>query len=215
MITLFTRKENGRTRTLASSGFTLVELMVSLTIFSIVMLVSVGTLLIIIDVNAKAQALYTATTNLSFALDNITRELRMGYHYRCLSSIPSPSQFLLDRTADCTESDVDYKFISAVREKDGVRIGYRILNGVIEQKIGTGQWLPVTSPDVVITKFKLFVDNAEESYYEVEGSTVTIVGDTDQPYIDLVIEGYVNNGLETDTDFSIQSRIIQRRLDLL
>ena len=39
-------------------GFTLIELMVSLTVFSIVMVVSIGTLLIMIDSNAKAQALY-------------------------------------------------------------------------------------------------------------------------------------------------------------
>ena len=64
-------------------GFTLVELMVSLTIFSIVMMVSTGTLLVLIDVNAKAQALYSATSNLSFALDSMTREMRTGYHYYC------------------------------------------------------------------------------------------------------------------------------------
>ncbi len=66
-----------------SAGFTLIELMVSLTLFSITMLISVGTLLILIDINAKAQAMYSSTTNLAFMLDNMTREIRMGYAYNC------------------------------------------------------------------------------------------------------------------------------------
>lgn len=224
MITLFTRKENGRTRTLASSGFTLVELMVSLTIFSIVMLVSVGTLLIIIDVNAKAQALYTATTNLSFALDNMTREIRMGYNYYCRVSkqnnLPNKT-----RKQDCEESVDDYKMISFVRQRDRFHVGYALdtATGRIQQKVMNASgglvtnWTDITSSDVTITRFKLVVENAEESYYEVSetDASVSVNGDTNQPYVDLIIEGYVNNGLETDTDFSIQSRIIQRRLDLI
>ena len=49
-------------------GFTLIELMVSITIFSIVMLISVGALLSIIDANRKDQSLKsvmkTATSSL-------------------------------------------------------------------------------------------------------------------------------------------------------
>ncbi len=210
----------GFTKPSKTAGFTLVELMVSLTIFSIVMLVSIGTLLTIIDVNAKAQALYTATTNLSFTLDNMTRELRTGYHYHCKETAPSGQSFPGDNsTQDCDDNEDRGEFIAFTRERDGFRVGYKIaeipgteVQGLF-QKIdnpsgndGDLDWTPLTSPDVSIDAFELTVKNTDTYYGD---------SDTDQPSIDLFIRGHVNNGLETDTDFSIQTHIIQRRLDLL
>jgi len=186
---------------ISQSGFTLVELMVSLTIFSVVMVISTGTLLIMIDINAKAQAIYSSSSNLTFALDNITREIRTGNHYFCSESWDIEG--LKSGTQDCEGS-----YISFTREEDDLRAGYR-LNGEkkqIEYKKQNGSgWIPMTSDDVVITKFELTVSGTE-TYYENDN-------DTEQPNVDLFIQGYVNNGLDTDTDFTIQSHIIQRRLD--
>lgn len=191
----------------ASGGFTLVELMVSLTIFSIVMVISTGTLLIMIDINAKAQAIYSSTTNLTFSLDNITRELRTGHHYYC-DTDPGEGIGLIGGTRDCPASE-DANYIAFTRERDDKRTGFRLSGSSIEQKIDTGPWVPLTSEDVVVENFELVVDNTE-TYYPYPAN-----GDTDQPVVDLFISGYVDNGLDNTTDFTIQSRIIQRRLDLI
>jgi len=186
---------------ISQSGFTLVELMVSLTIFSVVMVISTGTLLIMIDINAKAQAIYSSSSNLTFALDNITREIRTGHHYFC--SDVDGVEVLKSGTNDCVGS-----YISFTREEDDLRAGYRlnVEKEQIEYKKQNGSgWIPMTSDDVVITKFELTVSGTE-TYYENDN-------DTEQPNVDLFIQGYVNNGLDTDTDFTIQSHIIQRRLD--
>lgn len=191
-------------------GFTLVELMVSLTIFSIVMLVSTGTLLIMIDVNAKAQAIYSSTTNLTFALDNMTREIRTGYHYYC-GSDPGDGYSLRDTPRNC-DSDDNANYITFTKEKNGDRVGYRLNEdgdrGVIEQKIEDGNWIPLTSVDVDVEGFTLIVNGTDPA----TGSGPT---DSIQPTVDFTIFGYVNNGLEIDTEFSIQSHVVQRRLDLI
>ena len=90
-------------------------------------------------------------------------------------------------------------------------MGYRrmedaIGNGHIEQKTGTGAWEPMTSEDVNVEMFDITVTNSD---------TYDPGGDEDQPVVDLTIKGKVNNGLETATDFNIQTRIIQRRLDII
>jgi prepilin-type N-terminal cleavage/methylation domain-containing protein len=197
-------------------GFTLVELMVSLTIFSMVMVVSVGTLLIMVDANAKAQALYSASTNLSFALDSLTREIRTGYHYYCRSYTPSTAP---DRgeTRDCGGGSV----LIFWREIDGKQIGYRhnSTEDSIEYKDYTagGAWTRLTAPEIVIDDMELSVQGSNPygqydgtGLYEARGGS----GGDQQPSVDILISGHVSNGLETDTDFSIQSHIVQRRLDL-
>jgi len=64
-------------------GFTLIEMMVSLAVFSVVVTISVGALLVLIASNEQLQAEQGVMTNLSFALDSMTREMRTGTHYFC------------------------------------------------------------------------------------------------------------------------------------
>ena len=181
-------------------GFSLVELMVSLSIFAIVMIISVGTLLILIDANERAQIEYTAMTNLTFALDSMTREIRTGYDHYCrknddLNEPPTP---LETGPLDCTGSNYDTE-IAFNRGRDNIRVGYRLHNGEIQQRVGDEPWLSLTSPNLVVTRLDL-------------QSIGSIPGDTEQPTSILYVEGYINNTEDTDTDFKLQTRITQRIL---
>jgi len=184
-------------RNRTEKGFTLIELMVSLTVFSIVMVISVGTLLTLIDANAKAQALYMATTNLSFALDAITRDIRTGHDYHCYTGGGIPAGGPLN----CASGDS----LSFVRDWDTIQVGYRLRGGKIQQNVGmvsSDSWEDMTSDMVVIDTFDFVVANS-------------LGGDTSQPTIDVVVSGYVDNGLEVTTDFNLQTHIVARRLDIL
>ncbi|MEK7641899.1 MAG: type II secretion system protein [Patescibacteria group bacterium] len=64
-------------------GFTLVEMIVSLGVFSVVAVVALGALVKIVSANKKAQSLQSSITNLNFALDAMSRELRTGTTYFC------------------------------------------------------------------------------------------------------------------------------------
>lgn len=67
----------------SSRGFTLVEIIVSLAIFSIVAVIAVGALVRILGSNRQAQSLQTSVNNMSFALESMSRELRTGRNYVC------------------------------------------------------------------------------------------------------------------------------------
>lgn len=185
-------------------GFSLVELMVSLTIFSVVMTVSIGTLLVLIDANAKAQALYSSMTNMSYVMDSITRNIRTGYdHYCGISTSGMQGRDLPTGSQDCG-SDARQSSIAFNRESDDVRIGYRLNGTSIEQKEGTKDWVRVTADDVRVDSFKFTVVGTDDAVNN---------GDSVQPRISLYIDGKVNNGLETDTDFSLQTTVTGRILD--
>ena len=64
-------------------GFTLIEMIVSLGLFSIVITIAVGALLMLINSSSQLQNKQSVLTNLSFALDSMTREIRTGTNYLC------------------------------------------------------------------------------------------------------------------------------------
>ena len=65
-------------------AFTLIEIIVSLGIFAIVATVALGALVKIVSANKKAQTVQAAVTNINYALDAISREMRVGRNYYCV-----------------------------------------------------------------------------------------------------------------------------------
>jgi hypothetical protein len=106
-------------------------------------------------------------------------------------------------TKDCNSADRKTS-IAFTREADDVRIGYRLNGTSIEQKEGTRGWVRVTADDVRIDSFKFTVVGTDDAVND---------GDSVQPRVSLYVDGKVNNGLETDTDFSLQTTITGRILD--
>ena len=198
-------------------GFSLIELMVALTIFSIVMLVGVGTLLTLIDANGKAQALSSAMTNLSFAFDSMTRNIRTGKDHYCVSGTSLEESTLPEAglVRDCGAGSSNNAIVFTPGFATSTRIAYRLNEtgdvGVIEQWIDKvaqpDSWIPITSAEppaaVDVDSFELVVVDTEN----------TESGDYAQPNISLIITGTVQNGLDTPTEFELQSEVTQRVLN--
>lgn len=66
-----------------NSGFTLVELMVSTTIFIIITISSIGALLVLMGATKDSRGLRFAMDNVNFAMESMTRSIRMGIDYNC------------------------------------------------------------------------------------------------------------------------------------
>jgi prepilin-type N-terminal cleavage/methylation domain-containing protein len=64
-----------------SAGFTLIELMVAMSIFSVVMVMSMTSVFTIISVNRKAQSLSSVIDNLNFAVESMTRTIKTNTEY--------------------------------------------------------------------------------------------------------------------------------------
>lgn len=69
-------------------GFTLIEIMVALMIFSIVVVVALSALVKIIDANKKAQTIQDAVVGMSFTMESMAREIRTGSTLYCAVLAP-------------------------------------------------------------------------------------------------------------------------------
>jgi prepilin-type N-terminal cleavage/methylation domain-containing protein len=65
------------------SGFTLIEMVVSLGIFAVVAVVAVGALIRVVGASKRAQTMQTAINNLSYVLDTISREGMVANNLFC------------------------------------------------------------------------------------------------------------------------------------
>ena len=113
-----------------NKGFTLVEIIVSLGIFAVVALVAMGALMKVMDANRKSLSLKTSINNLNFALESMTREIRMGKNYSCsnnISALDFNSSNKLTMVNNCLEvnyinfisSPIDWYFAFNSARKDG------------------------------------------------------------------------------------------------
>ncbi len=196
------------------SGFTLVELLVSLFLFVTVMTVSTGALLSVIHANKKAQAIQTAVTNLHSAIDGMLRSVRMGTYYHCGDT------GVLTEPFDCADGSNALVFRQYGWPKNSYRMYYFDKNedglgGIYRQDVDEyGRELSniqITAPEVNIQEFKVFVRGSD-------------INDTNQPIVTFIIKGEVggvNNELsifglkkKLKTDFMIQSAATQRLIDL-
>ena len=94
-----------------SRGFTLIEMLVSISVFMVVMTVAAGSLLSIIDANGKAQSLKSAVNNLNFAIGSMAKEIRVGTDYKCDNSDCSLGADNINFTSSSNQ-DIKYNFNS-------------------------------------------------------------------------------------------------------
>lgn len=199
------------------SGFSLIELLVALSLFTIVVTMAVGTLLILIDANAKAQNIQTAMTNLNFALDSMTREIRTGYGYYCDTTVSTNFRGDRNDVSDCAAGTMlsiieGGESLTAGAPADQHRIEYRFNGTVIERRVcnsvpcnpAADQWQPVTSSDITINTLRFYVNDTED----------LASGDLLQPTVTIYIQGEVGELDGVDTSFDIQTTVTQRQLDI-
>jgi len=188
-------------------GFTLIELMVALSIFIVVMTISMGSIISVFDANRKSRSLKAVLSNLNLAVESMSREIRFGTNYHC--------DYLVDTITDprnCSYPDDGSGSISFL-SSDGDQITYRVeyLGGPsaerrIEKRIGPAggdNWIAVTAPEVII-------DNLILTFYVLGAEA----GDDLQPKVIIMIKGHAGAEGKGGSDFALQTTVSQRALDI-
>ncbi len=181
-------------------GFTLVEMLISTALFAVIMVMAVGSLLSIIDASRQAQAKKTVVNNLHFALENMTRNIRTGSHFRCDASGVAPGVPLVAR--DCaTAPATSFAFLT----KDGTLTVYQYNTNAksIERIEEGGEAIPITAPEVILNQMRFFVSGAGDG---AEGAG--------QPRVLLVLDGVVQGRARVPSVFNIETLVSQRLLDI-
>ncbi len=188
----------------ASSGFTLVEMLIAFGIFAVIMVMAVGSLLSIMQANYKAQTLKSVVNNLHFAFENITRNLRTGYGYHC-DSEGDLGRGKLAQPADCQNAPSSS---IAFKGSDGRVMSYRQNGSVIERAIVSdypdlinGAYVPITAPEVTVDQLQFYVagSNSDDKY---------------QPRVLILAHGSMKGKGKVPSEFTIQTLVSQRVLDV-
>ena len=200
-------------------GFSLIEVLVSLSIFTVVVTISISTLYTLIEANSRTRNSQSIATNLSFTLDSMIREVRTGRDYYCedLNGDFMPTDKDDDRTKDCVNGGVIFSFneggqsLTGNTPNDSRRIAYRLSNNKLQRRLGNGNnissvnedsdWFDLTSDDVSIETLRFFVEGSER-------------GDEIAPVVTVFLSGAVGDEDINQSDFSIQTTIPQRLLDI-
>jgi len=103
-------------------GFTIIELLVSVSIFIIVVFFSLGSVVVIFSSNRKSENLRVSVDNANFAMETMARDIRFGKGFDC--------------TSGCTELNFT--------GSNSTDISYKVDNGIIKKEVGTGGYLPLT-----------------------------------------------------------------------
>lgn len=192
----------------APRGFSLIEMMVAVTIFAIVMMIGVGALLSLVETNRRAQAINSVMSNLNAALESMTRSIRVGTVYHCRTSSVPPSPSALSVPQDCAAGSgqlIAFEASGGDTADVDDQVVYRINGTQLERSTNAGgTWIALTAPEVVIESFEIFVVGAEP----------LSDGDTIQPRVVVRIEGSAPLSGEQRTTFSVQAGITQRLLDI-
>ncbi len=170
-------------------GFTLIELMTSITIFIVVMTISIGSILSIFDANRKSRSLKAVMNNLNLAVETMSKEMRFGRNYSCGLGYSVTPQ-------NCPLGGDSLSFLSS----DNEQITYEWNGDGIEKQVGSGNSVPVTAPEVVIDDLTFYALGSGE-------------GNGLQPKVVIKVSGHSGTG-RSRSDFVIQTLVSQRALDL-
>lgn len=193
-----------------NQGFTLIEVMVSMSIFVMVVGMAVGTVIAMVDANAKAQNMQQAATNLSFALDSMSREIRTGTYYYGINSNSDGSNVVSAKnsnTRDCNGCTA-MSFIEAGESltasctgSGSGRIAYRHQGTAIQRRICDRTWEDITAPNVLVDTFTFTVDHTDRT-------------DRQSPLVTIFIDARVDGVALADASLQLQSSVTQQALDI-
>lgn len=175
-------------------GFTLVEMIISLAIFTVVALVAVGALIKVMDANRKSISLKTTINNLNFALEAMTREIRVGKDYKNISS-GSDSWTITFQSSEMYGSGASRCRLKYGYKYDGAAQTFlKAKQTTCTDSLGTSpsEYFPLISPEIKITTALVDVDN------------------TNQPKVFLYIKGSSSSKAKDKTEFAVQTTISQR-----
>lgn len=210
-------------------GFTLVEALVSLAIFSVVMVTAVGIILAVITSNKRNQAINSVVNNLNYSIESMVRDVKTGFSYKCNYSPISPqtvSDFksepancdgtpigniaLISTISGTGEKIVKYEYKLPVGGQTGYieKTIYTEIGGIVSTAV-----YPLTDRINIDIRAMSFTTDPGSALYD---STGTILNPSPlQPSVALLIKGTAKVNAINISDFFIQTLISQRLPNLI
>lgn len=174
-------------------GYTLIELIVSVGLFSLIMLVITTAYLNLVHLDRTSRATTDVMTNLSFVVESMSREIRAGSGYKCNTNGTN--------CASPGSPGSSFRFTDS-RSRT---ITYTLSNGQILEQINSATPVALTDPRITVAKLNFYVrgvgTTAGDAYLE--------------PQATFVLQGTIQAEPEKQVEFTLQGSATQRLLELI
>lgn len=187
---------------MTNRGYTLIELMVAVGLFALIMTLASGAYLVMIGINRQTQNITAGINDLSFALETMTRNIRLGYGYNCKGS------------GDCPNGESSLTF----NNEYGKLVTYSLVESIQLGGLDTIQQL-VVNPDSSFVTSPLTDSSAVNVtsltfYVSGTGKTTDATPDYNQPHVTITVSGTIDTGRGNTENFTIETGATMRGADL-
>lgn len=190
-------------------GFTLIEVMVSLMIFLVVVLASVGSLYSVNNASRKSQAMRSVLDNLTFGIESMSRTIRTGNSVTCggFSNNSGDSNCSFEKQ-EASDKLLVASTLGVIPKGSTELVEYQLvkpngITGVIQKRVQQNgifnNWLDITAPEVDVQQLSFYVNGAN-------------LDDNMQPNVAIFIKGSATANGEA-APFAVQTYISQRNTE--
>ncbi len=191
-------------------GFTIIETMIATSVFVVIITAGMGALLNANLIQQKTQDMRSIMDNLSFILEDMSRNLRTGYSYRCYpdGATTLPSTDPLETPRSCSSGwGIVFEHAEGAQGNQNDQWAYYIDSGgkLYKNTNGAsgGSWIDLTLPEIVLD------DSSGFSVLGAEGYST----DSQQPFVVIRLVGSITfKGVVTP--FALQTSVSQRLVDI-
>ncbi|KKT40840.1 MAG: hypothetical protein UW30_C0017G0010 [Candidatus Giovannonibacteria bacterium GW2011_GWA2_44_13b] len=186
-------------------GFSLIEMIVALGVFSGAALIGVSALLSLTVSQRKAMAIQSAYDNMRFGVEVISKDLRTGDIYHCSSAgnLTLPQ----DCPPGVNDADPLHQSITFLNSS-GQTVRYRFstcgASGCIQKTVNGGTDEQITGDDVNIQDLRFFVTGSRPSVAEIADGDLPF-----QAVITIMASGEAGSG-KSKSQFSLETTVTQR-----
>jgi hypothetical protein len=196
------------------NGYTIIETMIAVSLFIVIVMAGMGALLNANLLHQKSSDMRSIIDNLSFIMEDMGRNLRTGYDYRCITS----------------ESSADLSGANVVIAKSGQTcLGIAFEPATGDPNNPNDQWVylidsgkiwkrtvgpyDVFNPPYIQLTSDAVVINMSASNFSVLGAESPSAGDAQQPFVTIRLVGTITSK-SIVTPFSLQTSVSQRLIDI-
>jgi type II secretory pathway pseudopilin PulG len=188
------------------TGYTIIETMIAVSLFIIIVMIGMGALLNANLIHQKSQSMRSIIDNLSFVMEDMSKNLRTGYNYQCFDASQlqlSPATLGAPRSC-ATGWAIAFEAANGVAGNNSDQWVYYINNGKIFKSIdGATTFVQLTPDEIFIEQpFGFSVVGAEPP-----------PGNKQQPFVSIQLVGKITVK-DITTPFSLKTSVSQRAIDI-
>ncbi len=216
------------------AGFTLIEVLVSVSLFVTIITFGMGALFSAQSVNAKLQADQTVLDGMNVSFETMTRDIRYGTLFNCAMVIPDDEAsiranilirrscpFSIGGPSNTAGNAIVFRPVDAANPDD--RIGYYATSSKIYKWVYSENVIqdpiPITADEVSVDSLQFFVTGANTTQQAIDNGNTengsTSPTDVLQPVVNVMVSGRTSIQRKSggDVKFQIETTVAPRGID--